>query len=799
MLYNYFKIAFRQLRKHKLFSALNIFGLATSMSVCMLLIMILIDQYGYDKFHEKKDRIYRVISAKSENPMPPEPTIATTSPELAKTLKEDYPFVENTVRLANLNGYFKINGVKKEVDGAGFIVDEDFLEVFSFGWLEGNKETALQEPNSIVLTKEVADLFFPDSNPIGQIVQFDVLGDFKITGILPDPPIRSHIYFDYLISYSTLAALPDDQRQDLHLEGYDNIWRGLVYVLLDDNSNKNNFDEALAVIAADYTQRDKNHHYLFEAQHLNDVLPSRDLDNDIGIGTPIIVLYFLIGLAVLIMVAACFNHMNLSVARSIKRAKEIGIRKVIGAQKKDVVFQFLGEAVLIAIFSFFVAITILEFLIPAFYGLDPFVGEIFNLKKTVSVYFIFFAFSIFIGLLAGVFPAFNISKFQPIHAIQQLSNLKLFSRMGIRKALVTVQFAMSLIFILTVIIVLQQQKHVLQADLGVNTDNLYNVWMDGVDYEIFAQKVRQLKGVENISASRFSILLGGDIQHQIKYNDGLDSMNLSYNKVSQNYIENMGIELIAGQNFPEKNNPNNEQFIILNKTATERLGYESPQAALGNSIQFDTSLLTIIGVTADFHHDNIWFEKINPYGLRQGDDYAHNACIHLSDVNTSETVSAIHGIWNELSPDEPISSHFTDAQVYFLNNFFRMGSSIIGFVGFLTIVISCMGLLGMVIYTVEGKLKEVGIRKVLGASIGNINWQLAKGFLLLLAIAILIAVPFTIFVSNIWLQNFTIRISISPLMVLAGIGIISFLAILTVISQTNNAARTNPVNILRNE
>ena len=800
MLYNYFKIALRQLRKHKLFSALNIFSLATSMSVCLLLIMILVDQYGYDDFHANKDLIYRIISAKGENQLPAEPTMATTSLELGEVLKEKYPFIENTVRIANLGGYFKIDGEKKEYDGTGYVVDNSFFDVFSFGWLDGDMEMALQEPNSIVLTKELGDHFFPNENPVGQIVEFDVLGEFKITGLLPDPPIRSHIYFDYLVSYSTITAMSEKQREEVQVFGYDNVWRGLVYVLLNDNSDKNKFDAALNEMAAEYGGRDINYNYLFEAQHLSDVMPSRDLGNDIGIGTPSMVLYFLMALGIIIMLAACFNYMNLSVARSLKRAKEIGIRKVIGARRKDVVFQFLGEAVIISMFSFLVAAVLLEFLIPAFYGLDPFVEEVFYLPKTPGIYLMFFGFSLFIGLIAGIFPALNISKFQPIQAIQQFANVKLFSRVGIRKALVTVQFTLSLIFILTVIIVLQQQKHVLNADLGVNTKNLFNVWMnDKVDYEVFAQKARQLKGVEDVSASRSAILIGGLMQEQIKYNNGQDSLELGYNKITSNYIDNMGIELIAGKNFPTEYSSDKEQFIILNEKATKLLGYETPHDALGYTITIDTALLTIIGVTADFHHDNIWFEEIKPYSLRQGSDLAQNANIRLTGIDEKETVLAIHKIWEELSPDASISAFFTDTRIYFMAKFFRMGSGIISFVGFLTILISCMGLLGMVVYTIEGRLKEVGIRKVLGASMGNINWQLAKGFFLLLGIAILIAVPFTVFVSNMWLQNFTLHISIQPWMVVTGVGIILLLAVLTVISQTNMAARTNPVNILKDE
>ncbi len=800
MINNYFKIAIRQLFKNKLFSALNIFGFAISLAVCLLLITILNDQYSYDKFHEHGDDIYRVISSKKENGQASlQPDLATTSIQIREELKDKYPFIKSAVRLMDMNGTFLQEEKILTNDKSGFAVDEDFLSVFSFGWTKGDQATALQAPNSIVLTEKFADVNFFGKNPIGTFIEIKDVGSFKITGIIPTPPIRSHIQFEFLMSFATIDAMTKEQQEAINLYGYDNVWRGLVYLLLDKKESQVSLDYALAKIGEDYSQRDGNHQYLFKSQALAEVMPSQDLGNDIGIGTPMVVLYFLIVLGIVIMLAACFNYMNLSVARSLKRAKEIGIRKVAGAGKKDIVIQFLSEAVLISLLSFLVAIGLLEFLIPAFYRLDPFVVDVFYLTKSPKLYLIFLGFSLFVGLFAGIFPAFNISRFQPIQSIQKLSNVKIFSRVGFRKSLVTFQFALSLVFILTVIIVMQQQKKVMTADLGLRIDNMMNVRIGNeVNYDVFAQKVKQIKGVESISASWSAILVGGLADTKTTFNNQSDSMKLAYNLVSPNFIDNMEIKLIAGKNFPKNNNSKGEQFILLNEKATKRMGFQSPNEALGKSIMIDTIALTVIGVTQDFHHDNIWFEKIEPYGLRLGNEMGV-ANIRLNETNTSETVLAIHKIWDELSPQKGIHSFYIDERVYHLSKFFKMGSKIIGFVGFLTILISCLGLLGMVIYTIEGRLKEVGIRKVLGASERNLNWQLAKGFLFLLSIAIVIAVPLTIFLSNFWLQNFLIRTNISFGMILTGVGIILLLAFITILSQTRLAAQMNPSDILKNE
>jgi len=797
---NYIKIAFRQLWKHRLFSALNIFGLATSMSVCLLLIMIINDQYSYDNFHEKGDRIYRVISAKAKENMPlQEPNFATTSLALREDLKTNYPFIEETVRLFQVGNTFEIGEKKFDTNGRGYVVDAAFLNMFDFGWKAGNKSLALQNPRSIVLTETTAATFFGDQDPLGETVTLEELGEFTITGLLPDPPIRSHIRFDYLMSYSTVETFTEDERQLVSLYEETDIWRGFVYLLLDARASESQLDRALSEQAAAFSERDDKHHYLFQSQELANVMPSQNLSNEIGTATPRMVLFFLIALGVLIILAACFNYMNLSIARSLERAKEIGIRKVTGAQRRDIIFQFLGEAVMLAVMALIVAIVLLEFLIPAFYGLDPFVGDIFHLTKTPALYLTFFGFSLIVGLLAGIFPAFNISAYKPIQAIQKLSTVKLFSRVGIRKALVTAQFALSLIFIMTVVFVLLQQKHVLEADLGVNFENVLNVRLQKVDYEIFEQQISQIQGVESVSACSNVLLTGENSNAMARFNEGADSVSLHYNFVSSNFLENMHIKLVAGRQFPESNNSQGEQFIILNEKATQRMGFEQPSEALGATVAFDTTLLTVIGVTADFHHDNIWFEPIKPYGFRQNSNFALTANIRLNEANVSETVKAIHASWDVLSPNQSVYSFFTDERVYYMTKFFRMGSKIIGFVGILTIIITCLGLLGMVIYTIEGRIKEVGIRKVLGASERNIIWQLSKGFFLLFGIAIGIAIPITFFGANLWLQNFLLRITIQPWMFLIGIGIMLSLGLLTVVSQTFMAARSNPVESLRNE
>lgn len=794
MLKNYLLVAWRQISRNKLFSGLNIFGLATSMSVCLLLILIVEDQYSYDTFHTNGDHIYRVISAKSEGAIVPQKArLATTAMSLAEPLSSDYNFIERATLLVPVEGFFKKDGIELPGTDGGLVVEQDFLNIFSFGWLQGDAVTALTQPRSVILTQETAEKFFPGQNPVGEELIVDVMGSFTVTGVIPDPPMRSHIQFDYLLSYATIETLNPDLREAISIYDMDDVYRGLVYVQLSDDASAARLDQALVSQAQSYSQRDGESHYVFESQALRDVVPSRDLGNEIGVGTPRMVLYFLLALGLIIIVTACFNYTNLSIARSLKRAREIGIRKVNGARKRDIALQFMSEAVLISLFALVVAIGLLELLIPAFYQLDPFVSSVFLLERSLGIYGLFFIFSLVVGIVAGLLPSLNIARFQPIQALGQLQHIKLFSQFGLRKLLVTIQFALSLIFILMVIIVLQQQKYVLHADLGLKTENMLVVRMNSLEYDLLVPELAKLPEVELISGSDQVLLTGQNAKVMAAYHEGADSLQLAYNHVSGNYCENLEIELLAGQSFPENGNTQREQFVIINEQASKRMGFATPQTAIGQSITIDTLALSIIGVTEDFHHDNIWFEPIQPFAFRQKTGSFRNANIQLSDNYSSETFTEIKEIWNRLSPDQPIFSFLVSDRIYHMTKFFRMGSQIIGFIGLLTIVISCLGLLGMVIYATESRIKEVGIRKVLGASPADIIWKLSKSFLFLLGVAVLIGLPITLIVANLWLQNFFLRIQIGIGIPLLGIAFLLSLGMLTVLSQTYLAARRNPV------
>ena len=788
---NYFKVGFRQIKKHKLFAGLNILGLATSMSVCLLIIMILQDQYSYDLFHKKKDRIYRVISGQVQGNGQPTSAQSQYAPlSVGEELENNYSFVESVVKLA---GFFDaLTWKDKNIADEGGWANQAFLDVFSFGWIAGNQKTALANPNSVVITEAVAKEFFKDIDPVGQILKSGDYGDFIITGVMPGVPRRSHLKFQILLSLSTLDALEKEGKLPNRDEMPYNI-----YALINKGASKKDMAGALAQIAKKESEKDSEYNYYFEPQLLSDISPGPDMEQSNA--TPNIIMYFLMGLGLLIILSACFNYTNLSLARSLKRSKEIGVRKVIGAKRGHIIMQFVVESVLISLLSLVLALFILEYLISAFYNLDPFVEQVFYIEKTPAVYLYFLLFSILVGLVAGLFPALHISSFKPVQVLNKLHGVKLFSRLTVRRLLLVVQFSMSLVFIMATLLVIDQQQYFVNSDLGIRTENVLYTGFSGVDYDVFKERMEQLGQVIEISGSMDRPLDEGNDIKMAYYNNKKDSVELGHDFITGNHISNMDIKLLAGTTFPEDASKQNEQYIILNEMAVEQMGFGLPEDAIGKTIEQENNLLTIIGVVKNFHYSDILFGEIKPFAFRYSPEKIRFANIRTTGLEMPTIRREIKEAWTALNAEDELYPRFLDDRVYNMSRFFTMGSKIVGLVGFLAIVISCMGLLGMVVYAVEGKTKEIGIRKVLGATERGLIWKLSKSFFILLGIAVLIAVPIVFFAGNLWLNNFALHTALGPKIILAGVGGILLLAAATVVSQTWWAARANPVKMLRTE
>jgi putative ABC transport system permease protein len=802
MFKNYLKISVRSLWNHRFFSGINIFGLAISMSVCLLLLMLLVDQYSYDRFHANKDRLYRVISGRTESTVK-EINLATAPMPIATVLKEEYPGVEEVVRIRrNFSGDGEAND--KNIPVEGLYVDESFLTVFDFEWIKGDKASALAGPNSIVLTDETARKFFGEKDPLGKTFKVGEWGDFVITGLIEKPPRRSHIQFQVLTSIAALEGFEEREMLYPSIANWVNLNDSYTYFLMHEGQDIASIKAAIPGMIDKYYADQKTVNYALAIQAFGNISPGISYGNELSGGIPQNILFFLIGLVSVILASACFNYTNLSIARALTRAREVGIRKVVGAVRMQIVAQFLCEAIIIALLALGMASVTLEFLIPGFYNLHPELANHIELERSWEVYALFIGFSVLVGLIAGIIPAVHLSSFRPVQVLKGMMGMKNSSRrMPLRKLLTITQFTLSLVFIISVSLIYQQLNYMNAMDLGFSAENIVNVYMAGNDYEVVKRKFSAHKDVKNVSFSSL-IPATGSMETTVYINpQSADSVSMAHLYVDPNYIENLELELLAGNNFPADASTEHEQYIILNEIAAKRLNYsenDDPLEALGQpvNIQDSETQLTIIGVVKSFHFKDT-HSPLGPLMLRFNPNRVHHANLRLSSNHLPATLEELEEIWGEMDPVHQFDYAFFDEQV--AENYITLNIMIkvIGFTALLAITLACLGLLGMATYTAETRLREVGIRKVLGANERVLIFLLSKGFLWLLGISVVIGLPVAYFVNQIWLQEFAFRIDINFGTMLLATSLLLGLGLLTIVSQTFRAAKSNPIEVLRND
>ncbi|GEO09209.1 ABC transporter permease [Segetibacter aerophilus] len=794
MLKNYLKIAIRNLAKHKLFSFINIFGLALSMSVCMMVLINLKDQISYDKFHPNTDRTYRVITELT-NKEGSSYRFASSPLPLANSLTTDYNFIEKTVRLYSAGGDKASTGTK-ELSINGAFTEPTFFDVFGFTLKEGNEKTALSAPNSVVLSKTTAEKFFGNANPVGQTIKLAKLGDFQVTGVLEIPTGKSHIDFEAYMSLSSVPALEKSGKLTPAIDKWDAQIHAYTYLQLKDGANKKQLDKALSQVTAGLIKTTKlqgKENIAFEAQRFNKIILGEELMNAFGnVGSMEKTLGPLL-IGFIILLSACFNYTNLSIARSLNRGKEVGIRKVAGAFRYQVFYQFILESVLIAFLSLGLAWIILHLL----QQYAPFMGEMApsGLALNNGIYGWFVVFAIFTGLLAGSLPAWVLSSFKPVEVLKNLSNIKLFGGNGFRKGLIVVQFTLALVTTIFTSISSQQFSFIANADPGYNRDNLLVVPTDGADPKILSAEIERVSGVQNVTATSATFGRNSSGHIPVKLQPGAQAIEANYYDVDRNFTEVMDLKIVAGENLPE-NTSTNEKYVLLNETATRTLNFKTPADAVGKMIWLtDTTQVQVAGVLKDFHFQTLAVQ-LTPLVVRNRPNNFNFLLVKTNDAN-STIVSRIEQVWkkNALQPFE--SSWLKEEQIE------RQGAkdtvSTLGFLAFMTITIACLGLLGMVIYNTETRRKEIGIRKVMGASVSTIISLLSKSFLKLVIIAGLIAMPIAYVLGFIFTHIFANRIDIGlGSLIFSFLGLLA-LVLITISSQIFKVATANPVESLRTE
>lgn len=806
------KIGFRNLLKYKVFSFINIFGLALSMSVCLLIISMILGLSEYDRFHNNYDRIYRILS-KREN----HTGLKATSPMPVRySLLEEYSGIDKIVTFKRgFGGDASYND--RSVPLFGFFCSEELFDVFSFELTQGNTDNALKEPFSVILTKESARKLFGDINPLGEIIRFDerglvlagipnknkstYLGDYTVKGIIDDIPGKTHLEFDILASMSSLPVLEAQGLENALRTDWKNIDGVYSYVLLNNDKDQAYLESILNDIGEQRYAQFEDFTVSMVAQPLAKITPGKMYGNPISYRLPITAIYFLAFLAIIVILTACLNYTNLSMARSLSRAKEVGIRKVSGAYRYQILAQFIGESVLVSVLSLLFAIGILELLKPAYNAL--WITQYFkvNFADNLMIYFVFFIFSLFVGILAGALPAMYLSSFKPLKVLREVSGIKMFKKITLRKTLIVVQFSISLFFIITTTLIYFQLRHLVDAEYGFDKEQIVNVPLHGNEFKSYANVITGHTGILGVSGSSVVLATGGTTSTAVRETGNIeDSLMVSQMSADVNFIENLGLDLIAGKGLPEIISENSEQSFLVNETAARKLGFENVHDIIGQSFLLGNldKPLTVRGVLSDFHFSNL-MSKIGPFIIRYIPDDFRYANIKIDPVHQEKVMTFMESEWKKIDDDHPFEPEFMEHQLEESNAFLGDIGYVVGFISIIAISIASLGLLGMVIFVTQTRVKEIGIRKVHGAHTKDIILLLSRGFIFMLIIAVFIAAPLAKLINNAWLIQFAVRVNFGFEVISIGILIMLFLGIATILSQTVRTARINTSEILRCE
>ncbi len=812
MIKNYFKIAWRNLVKNKTFSFINIIGLASGLACFILIALYVADELSYDRFNEKAGRIYRINSDVifGGNKL----HLAVASDPMGATLKKDYPQVEEFVR------FFISGGSKLIKKGNEFIrennvahVDSTLFDVFTIPVIAGDAKTALNEPNTVVISESAAKKYFATTDAVGKNIETDDNGStlYKVTAVIKDIPHNSHFTFDMLFSMDNVEYQWGNFLSHNHQ----------TYLLLkpgaDHKAFEKNFprfiDKYVVPQAAQFMQiksmdefEKAGNKLEYSLMPLTDIHLRSDRVPELNVNGNIQYVYIFSAVALFVLLLACINFMNLSTARSASRAKEVGIRKVVGSEKNSLIKQFLTESILTTIISTVFAIAIAWLCLPWFNSLSAKQLLISDLLQTRYLVFLI-ALPLIVGLLSGLYPAFILSSFNPIVVLKgKLSGgLK---RSTLRNVLVVGQFTTSIFLIAATIIVFRQLNYIQTKKLGFTKDQVLVVNGTGAlgnNRDAFKNEVAKFTGVKGTTYAGY-LPVAGSSRNDVSFSSeaamsSTNSVNMQVWNIDHNYIPLMEMEIIKGRNF-SKDFRTDSNATIINETAARLLGWDDP---VGKKLYtyfqdgFGNTLISreVIGVVKNFHFESMK-DNIGPLCFRLADNYWATA-FKVNTTDIKQLVSNIESKWKAMAPGMPFSYQFMDES---FDNMYRVEQRT-GKLGLtlaiIAILIACLGLFGLATYTAEQRIKEIGVRKVLGATISNIVSMLSKDFVVLVVISSVFAIPLAWWAMNRWLQDFAYRISIGW-WVFAAAGIIALLiALITVSSQAVKAALANPVKSLRTE
>jgi len=808
MIRNYLKTAYRGLLKNKGFTVLNILGLSLGLASCLLIIFYVVDELSYDRYNTKADRIYRVnedLKLGENNVL-----YAVAMPPLAKTLKTDFPYVENTVRIKNAGSAHVKKGTASILENRMAFADPSLFDVFTLPMITGDPKSALAEPNSVVLTESTAKKYFSSTNVVGKTLAFDN-GFFKITGVIRDIPQQSHFSFDFFIS---MSSFPDSKSNEWLRSDYN------TYVLFKDAAdskklaasfpaflNKYSGDQMKSQLHMDINAFEKSGSFFrLNLTALTDIHLKSNRSGELSANGTVQYVYIFSAIALFILLIACVNFMNLSTARSANRAREVGVRKVLGSAKKHLVAQFLTESTLLTFAATVIAFVATMALLPAFNQLS---GKQITVDEHTLGWLIpaLLLIVLFVGAIAGSYPAFYLSAFQPIDVLKGKLATG-FKGSGLRSFLVVLQFSISIFLIISTIVIYNQLHFIQSKNLGYNRSQVLivqNVFELNKQAGVFKQEVKKLPGVVDATLTGFlptSNWKSTAIYFKDASFDQKKALFPQSWEVDENYISTLEMKMAAGRNF-SADMLTDSSGVIINEAAAKFLGLKDPinktlyKSNGGEQNVANSKHLHIIGVVKDFNFSSLR-DVVSPVVLT----LAHNTgalSIRVRTANIPALLAQIKASWKELSPGVQMNYSFMDQDFDASYRAEQRTGTISLIFSSLAIIIACLGLFGLAAYAAEQRAKEIGIRKILGARITAIAGMLSFDFIKLVLLAILIALPTGWYLMNKWLQGFAYRQDIKWwVLALAGFTAI-FIALITVSFQSIKAALSNPVESLRSE
>ncbi|MFM8849449.1 MAG: ABC transporter permease [Cytophagales bacterium] len=799
MIGSYVKTSARSLGRNKLFSFINIFGLAVSMSVGLVLIGVLSDILSYDKFHENHSRIYRVISRYEYLGDKGNEFMATTSLRSGKLIEENFTSIKGAAMLRNdFEGDMQWG--EKVIPLRGYWANASLLDVFTFPLVKGNAATALKNPFSILLTETSARKLFGNVDALGKEIVLNKDRAYTVTGIVKDIPFFSHIKFDMLASLSTRELLAKNDKDEL---AWDNVWNTWVYLLIPDEKNLSAVQANLAKLSKKEDATVQHTHIELALQPMDDIMFTDSMGNEIGPVLGKTLLWVFGGLTFVVILSACFNYTNLSIARSLRRTREVGMRRAIGAMRNHVVLQFMVEAIMISFLALGIALLGFFLIRPQFLTIEPDIQKMFTLQISPVVILCFVVFALLVGVAAGLFPALFFAKVKAISVLKSTLSFGGAKKINGRKVLTVVQYCISILLVSASIGIYRQYQHYLNFDLGFSTENILNISLQQNKAGILRKELEELPEVKQISESMLVTSVGNYWGTNMKYHGNpLDSTGVGFNTVDENYIPLHGHKLIAGRNFTAKPDSVEESEVIVNQQVLKRfnIANQDPEKAVGEVLKVDGKDMTIIGVMKDFQYGRANNKTSKEILFRYSKKRVHWLNVKIQSPDLLATHAKIEGIWKKIDPVHPFEAKFYNQQIEEAFSGLKATMKVAGFLAFLAICIATLGLLGMVVFTTEIRLKEMSIRKVLGASEATLLYLLGKGFIFLLLIATTISMPIIIlFFEKVVFPNTANHAPLNWIEMLLGVVAILFLALVMISSQTLKAAKANPAEVLKTE